>query len=215
MKKPFRLTVVAAFAALILVAAACGSSDEQPSPTAPTVGAEEPSPLPPTPEPGGTCLENAPDCEDIPGEEPRVPLGDDDPSTIGGTCLKDAPDCDDIPGEEPTDLPLGDPSVGGGSGGFLVNGGLTVSEALATDATGIIAVKGFLVVDDSGARLCELLAESFPAQCGGSSIPISGYEEVLSAPLNNSQGVSWTDDLVSFLGEIVDGTLVVDPLVAQ
>ena len=171
MKKPFRLTVVAAFAALILVAAACGSSDDEPSPTAP-------------------------------------------PSTVAGTCLENAPDCGDIPGEEPTG-PLGDPSVGGGSGGFLVDGGLTVSEALATDATGIIAVKGFLVVDDSGARLCELLAESFPAQCGGASIPISGYEEVLSVPLNNSQGVSWTDDLVSFLGEIVDGTLVVDPLVAQ
>ena len=168
MKKPFRFGVVAAFAALILVAAACGSSDEQPLSTAPTVG--------------------------------------------GGTCLENAPDCDDIPGAEPTDLPLGDPSVGGGSSGFLVNGGLTVSEALATDATGIIAVKGFLVVDDSGARLCELLAESFPAQCGGASIPISGYEEVLSVPLNNSQGISWTDDLVSFLGEIVDGTLVVNPL---
>ena len=60
MKKPFRLTVVAAFAALILVAAACGSSDTQPVPTAPTVGA-------------GTCLENEPDCNDIPGEEPSGP----------------------------------------------------------------------------------------------------------------------------------------------
>jgi len=59
MKKPFRLTVVAAFAARILVAAACGSSDTQPVPTAPT-GA-------------GTCLENEPDCNDIPGEEPSGP----------------------------------------------------------------------------------------------------------------------------------------------
>ncbi len=62
MKKPFRLTVVAAFAALVLVAAACGSSDTQPVPTAPPVGA-------------GTCLENEPDCNDIPGEEPRGPSG--------------------------------------------------------------------------------------------------------------------------------------------
>ncbi len=60
MKKLFRLTVVAAFAALILVAAACGSSDTQPVPTAPTLGA-------------GTCLENEPDCNDIPGEEPSGP----------------------------------------------------------------------------------------------------------------------------------------------
>ena len=195
MKKPFRLTVVAALAALALVAAACGSSDDEPAPTAPTVGAQEPAPLPPNPDPGTT-------------------------PAIGGTCLENEPDCDDIPGKEPRDLPLDDPtvSVGGGStvsGGFLVNGGLTVSEALATDVPGIIAVKGFLFVDDNGSRLCELLLESFPAQCGGASIPVSGYEEVLSVPLSNSQGVSWTDDLVSFLGEVVDGTLVVNPFVAQ
>ncbi len=76
-------------------------------------------------------------------------------------------------------------------------------------------MKGFLLIDGDGARLCEALAESLPPQCGGASIPVSNYEEVLGTPLQSEQGVSWTDETVSFLGEIVDGTLVVDPFVAQ
>lgn len=208
MKKPLRLTLVTAFAALALVAAACGSSDDQPAlaPATQDVGTQDPASLPPNPNPepdatpavGGTCLEGEPDCNDTPdpGREPQdLPNG----------------------GPDPAPIPIPEPPVapGGGSAGFLVGGGLTVSDALATDATGIIAVKGFLFVDDGGARLCESLAESFPPQCGGSSIPVTGYDEVLSVPLTTAQGVSWTDDVVSFLGEIVDGTLIVDPMVAQ
>lgn len=44
---------------------------------------------------------------------------------------------------------------------------------------------------------------------------VTDYEEVLSVPLTSAQGVSWADRLVSFLGEIVEGTLVVDRTVAQ
>ena len=62
--------------------------------------------------------------------------------------------------------------------------------------------------------MCDLLAESLPPQCGGAVISVTGYEEVLGTPLKSAQGVSWTDELVSLLGEIVDGTFVVDPTVA-
>ena len=75
---------------------------------------------------------------------------------------------------------------------MLVDGGLSVSEALVTDATGTIAVKGFLVADDRSARLCELLAESMPPQCGGAWIEVSGYEGALSAPIQSAQGIDWT-----------------------
>ena len=85
-----------------------------------------------------------------------------------------------------------------------------MSEALATDATGVIAVKGLLLIDESGARLCEGFAESAPPLCSFAEVPITGYEEALSVPLTSSQGVSWTDQVASFLGEIVDGTFVVD-----
>ncbi len=97
---------------------------------------------------------------------------------------------------------------------MLVDGGLTVSDAIGGGASGVIAVQGFLLIDAEGARLCEVLAESFPPQCGGPSLPVTGYEEVLASPLSNSGDISWTDQTVSLLGEIVDGTLVVDATVA-
>jgi hypothetical protein len=39
------------------------------------------------------------------------------------------------------------------------------------------------------------------------------YEEVVGVPLQNAQGVTWTDDLLSLFGELVDGVFVVDPTV--
>ena len=191
MEKPIRLTLIAIFTVLALVAAACGSDPEQGAPQAPG-GPEKPAVLPPnsnpdnTPDPFGACLEGEPDCNDTAG-----------------------------PGDKPPDLPPpSDPFDEPSPTGMLVDGGLSVADALATDLTGVIAVKGFLMVDDQGARLCELLAESLPPQCGGAAISVTGYEEVLGTPLESAQGISWTDELVSFLGEIVDGAFVVDPTVA-
>ena len=188
MNKPFRLSLLALLAVLALVAAACGTEDDASAPLAP-VGSEEPAVLPPNSNPDAT------------------------PPDAAGTCLADEPDCQDLgPGEVPTDLPNSDgtPII---PSGMLADGGLTVTDALAGDATGTIAVQGFLLVNAEGARLCEALAESYPPQCGGATIAITGYEEMVSVPLANAQGISWTDSLVSFFGEIVDGTLVVDPTV--
>jgi hypothetical protein len=202
MNKVLRLNrLVLLVAVVAIVAAACGDSesDTAASPTAP-VGAEEPAVLPPNPNP-------------------------DDTPPIAGACLEGEPDCQDNPalGDPVQDLPLPgeDDGEGGADGdnpstGMLVGGGLTVAEALETDASGVIAVQGFLLINvDGEARLCDALAESFPPQCGGASITVTNYEEVLGTPLQAEQGVSWTDETVTFLGEIVDGTFVVDPLVAQ
>lgn len=128
---------------------------------------------------------------------------------MAGACLEGEPDCNDTPGDLPppddgADEPL-TPSPA------VVDGGLTVSEALATDAEGVIAVQGFLLVADGTSLLCDALAESFPPQCGGASIEITGYEEALGAPITSAQGVSWTEEHVAFVGEIVDGAFVVDP----
>jgi len=196
--------VAAVVAAFALVVAACGggSGDEAaPSPTVADVGTASPNG-------DAAILPPNPDADDTP--------------PIGATCLVGEPDCNDtmLPGEEPRDLPLpsddepgsmDDPVVGLGA---VVDGGLTVAQALSTDATGILAVQGFLLDDGSGFKLCELLAESYPPQCGGASVRISGFEEVLGTPLANAQGVSWTDSTVTFFGELVDGTFVVDPFVA-
>jgi hypothetical protein len=190
MKNAPRLGRLAAvLTTLMLLAAACGDGSG---------GNGDPALLPPN---------------DNPGDTPAV----------SGVCAPDEPDCDDtlvVGDDEPEPLPSDpEPVIGTGgdpvsSGGMLVDGGLTVSEALATDATGIIAVQGFLLDDGTSARLCEVLAESYPPQCGGASIPVTGYEEVISDRLSNAQGVTWTDDYVSLLGEIVDGTLVVNAAVS-
>ena len=188
MKLSVRMSLLLMFVILALLAAACGTSDEQSAPTTP-IGADEPSALPINPNP-------------------------DDTPAIAGACAEGEPDCNDTLaiGEEPQDLPP--PSDDIAPSGMLVDGGITVADLLARSAVGPIAVKGFLFIDDDGARLCEVLAESFPPQCGGVFVAIEAFEEVLGTPLSNSQGISWTDQPVSFIGDMVNGTFVVDATIS-
>ncbi len=133
-----------------------------------------------------------------------------------------APLAPDVAADEPADLsPINDgPDAGPNEPAtpgvpWSTEFSMSVSDVLAGDVTGAAAVKGFLVVDAGGARLCEVLAESYPPQCGGEALPITNYEGFVGVPVQEAQGVTWTDDVVSFLGMIVDGTLVVDPTIAE
>lgn len=148
-----------------------------------------------------------PDAGDLPmNPDPN------DSGQAAGACLEGEPECNDTPGDLPPPGDIADEPLAPSPA--LVDGGLTVSEALATDAEGTIAVQGFVIVADGTSLLCDSLAESFPPQCGGDSIEITGFEQALEAPITSAQGVSWTEERVAFLGEIVDGTFVVDPTVA-
>ncbi len=153
----------------------------------------------------------APDAGDATAD---LPLNSDPGSSgqIAGACLEGEPECNDTPGDLPPPGDIADEPLTPSPA--VVDGGLTVSEALATDAKGVIAVQGFLLVADGTSLLCDALAESYPPQCGEASIEITGYEEALGAPITSAQGVSWTEELVGFLGEIVDGMFVVDPTTA-
>ncbi len=146
------------------------------------------------------------------GGSDTLPTNTGDAPPAAGACLEGEPDCNDT-GDmaAPGPLPVSNDSP---SVGMPAEGGLTVSEALATDATGTIAIQGFLLVDQSGARLCDALAESYPPQCGGASVPIVDYEEMVDVPLASAQGVTWTDTTVTFCGELVDGVFTVDPTVS-
>lgn len=156
------------------------------------------------------------------GEDPALlPLNNnpDDTLVVTGMCAPGEPDCIDtivVGGNEPQDLPNDDtgPDVDSDagsvvSGGMPVDGGLSVPEALTTELTSAIAVQGFLFDDGTGARLCEALAESYPPQCGGASIPVTGYEEATTIPLSNAQDVIWSDQPVTLFGEVVGGALIV------
>ena len=150
---------------------------------------------------GGDAVDN-----DLP-----VNAGADPAPDAAGACLVDEPECNDI----------GVPAAGGelpppGDDGEVVTGGMTaeprtVSEVLVSDIGGVFAIEGFLFDDGSGPVLCETLAESFPPQCGGASLPVTGHEEVVDVPLIMEQGVTWTDGVVVLFGEYVDGALEVDP----
>ena len=143
-----------------------------------------------------------------------------DAPAIAGVCAPDQPDCvdtivvnDDEPSGSDDPLFLDDEPTDGVSprqpSGFLVDGGLTIPEALTTDAASVLAVKGFYVADSTGVRLCELLAESYPPQCGGESIVVHDLETTDLGIVQNANGVTWTDDVVTVFGEITDGALVV------
>jgi len=76
------------------------------------------------------------------------------------------------------------------------------------DRTGPVFVVGHLVITERGAKLCSVLLESFPPQCGGVSVGLDGVER-LDAPLKTEQNVSWTDNHTSVWGYFEDGRILV------
>ena len=55
-----------------------------------------------------------------------------------------------------------------------VGPGISIVEAFASNLEGPLLVNGHLHVQNDQVRLCELLAESFPPQCGGMSLVVKG-----------------------------------------
>ena len=88
---------------------------------------------------------------------------------------------------------------------------MSPSEALAAGTTGIVAVTGYLFVIDGEARLCELIAESFPPQCGGPNVSVQNHEQLAIGPLETEQGISWSNEPVTLFGQMSDGVLIGDP----
>jgi len=136
----------------------------------------------------------------------------DEPTAMDATCLAGEPNCQDIPGDnaEPQDLPGGDDVVV--DGGMAVDGGLTVADAIAGTADGILAVKGFVVVSGGEIRLCDALAESFPPQCGGDSVILDSLDSIDPDGLSSEGDVTWTDAQQTVYGELSDGVFTTTSL---
>jgi hypothetical protein len=138
-------------------------------------------------------------------------------------CAPGEPDCDDtsvVPDEgqdlPPADVDSGKATDGGDvSSGMTVDGGLTVSDALATDAVGVLAVRGHGFVEDDSSRLCESLAPGGERyECGGASVVVEGLDlDATGAPVVIHDGLAYTDEEITVFGELVDGVLVVDSTV--
>jgi len=83
----------------------------------------------------------------------------------------------------------------------------TISQAQSTEPGTELSVSGHLIVDKDGqVRLCEMLLESSPPQCGGDRILLSAFD-VDSAP--NIQRVqepgeintaAWTNEIITITG---------------
>jgi hypothetical protein len=84
-------------------------------------------------------------------------------------------------------------------------GGLRVEEALGHEGTQL--VRGFLVARDGEARLCTVLAESFPPQCGEPSLLVEGLDVGSVVGTTTAESVTWSEREVMLEGE-VDGDVL-------
>lgn len=133
------------------------------------------------------------------GDVAGLPVNDGEaPAIDQSTCLAGEPDCADDPsnGDDVVELPaeLGD---------------VTIADLLDGGPGGTVTVAGFIVATGDDVRLCEALAESFPPQCGGLSIPLEGFGETELGGLPSEGDVTWSDFPITLQGEVVDGVFVV------
>ena len=74
-----------------------------------------------------------------------------------------------------------------------------------------VTVSGmFFTKEGESDRLCAVLMESFPPQCGKPALELEGADVETIPGITTSQGVSWSDQPVELSGTIRDGVLVVE-----
>jgi hypothetical protein len=102
-----------------------------------------------------------------------------------------------------------------GAGAPAPGGGLTVGKALASTSEEPLLVRGALIAPDGGeVRLCELVLESYPPQCGGASLVVRGVDLSQLDGLTHTNDpslaqVTWSEGEISLLGTVRDGVLTV------
>jgi hypothetical protein len=87
--------------------------------------------------------------------------------------------------------------------GAIEGPGISVAEALGHQATDdLVTVSGALFVDADGTvLLCDAIAESFPPQCGGERIRVTGLDLAAVPGLQTEGAVSWAEG-VTLLGSV-------------
>ena len=95
-----------------------------------------------------------------------------------------------------------------------VGPGLTVREALDSTLDQFLLVNGFLVAGKDDVYLCALLAESFPAQCGGDRLRVAGLDLDAMTGLVTEAGVAWSPSSIQLLGTVAGGVITVSSTVS-
>ena len=88
-----------------------------------------------------------------------------------------------------------------------VGPGISIGQAITSNLTGPLLINGLLHVQNGQVRLCETLAESFPPQCGGRSLVVTGLDLTTMDGLSSGGSVTWSDQPVQVLG-LVEGELL-------
>jgi len=93
---------------------------------------------------------------------------------------------------------------------------LGVAAALDVTDESTHTVEGFALAVDGKLRLCSVLAESYPPQCGNPSLVVVGDATAdlpgLFGELLKTEGsTAWTDEPVQLTGSMLDGELHLDP----
>lgn len=86
---------------------------------------------------------------------------------------------------------------------------IEVSALLADEGPREAIVAGFVIWTDASARLCETIMESYPPQCGGTSIVIADPEN-LAVDLDDAEGVRWTANRVNVAATFDGIQLIID-----
>lgn len=101
-----------------------------------------------------------------------------------------------------------EPSGGPAAGAPAPGGALTVSQALDSASGEPLLVQGAVVAAaGQPVRLCELLAESYPPQCGGASLIVEGLDVAALEGMETASDVTWGQ--AELLGTVADGVLTV------
>ena len=90
-----------------------------------------------------------------------------------------------------------------------VGPGISIAEALASNLKGPLLVNGHLHVQSDQVRLCEVLAESLPPQCGGRVLVVKGLDLKTMDGLTSAGSVTWSDQPVQVLGTVEGEVLTV------
>ena len=142
--------------------------------------------------------------------------GTDEAPDAAAACAEGHPECSDtlVSGDLPTGgedppAPPTDSNDGSTSGGMVVDGGVTVPDAIAYRGAEPVAVGGFVVVTSDGALLCESLAESFPPQCGGARLVLVDGDAIDGLVLIEEGDVQWSPDRVVLTGTVHGDELTV------
>ena len=90
-------------------------------------------------------------------------------------------------------------------GGDVIDVSMLVPGEVLPEAT----VRGAVVWDRGRARLCELLLESFPAQCGGTWVVIANPDR-LTVEMDSAGDVRWTPSHVEIAGRFDGERFIVD-----